>query len=131
MSVLIRLYQILFLLSFSNVLIALWCIFDPAGWAVFSSVTITSLTTLSMFRIWGGTLLGVHMLYLPGLIDPIRYQWSNWISIALKFWMSAIFITSGFDFWNYAAWDFCWGFVLLTSYSLALFTRKEVRFLYA
>lgn len=127
----IKIYQWLFALSFLNVLIAFWCIFDPFGWAAFIGVAPMNHISASLFSIWGGTLLGVHVLYIPGLIDPLRYQWSNWTSIALKFWMSAIFLSAGFHFYPFFMWDFTWGSVLLISWIAALNTRKEVKFMNA
>lgn len=121
----VTIYKVLFALSFSNVLIALWCIFAPFDWAAFSGVAPMTHVSASLFSIWGGTLLGVHVLYIPGLIDPLRYQWSNWTSIALKFWMSAIFLNAGFDFYPFFMWDFTWGSILIIFYLLAVFTRKE------
>lgn len=126
----LKIYQILFALSFSNVIIALWCIFAPFDWAAFIGVSPMNHISAALFSIWGGTLLGVHALYIPGLIDPLKYKWSNWISIALKFWMSAIFLKAGFDFHSFAVWDFAWGSALLVLWLVVLFTRKEAKFMY-
>lgn len=124
-------YRLVFLFTFVNMIMALWCIFAPFDWAAHTGVGPMTWTSANLFRIWGGTLLGVHVLYIPGLIDPLRYQWSNWTSIALKFWMSLIFITSGFDFYKYAAWDFICGAVLLILWLLVLSGRKEMKFMNA
>jgi len=127
----LKIYQWLFALSFVNVFIAFWCILAPFSWAEFIGVSPMTFTSAALFSIWGGTLLGLHVLYLPGLFDPLKYQCINWTSIAVKFWMSLIFITHGFDFWIFAAWDFTCGSILLVAYLAVLITRKEAVFMNA
>lgn len=67
-------------------------------------------------RVWGATLLGLHIVYLPGLRDPLSYRWPNWASIGIKFWMTAVFISQWSLFWPFALWDAGWGIVLLVAY---------------
>ena len=68
-------------------------------------------------RVWGATLLGLHLVYLPGWRHPLRYRWPNWASIAIKFWMTLVFLLQGRDFLPFAVWDFAWGVVLLIAYA--------------
>lgn len=67
-------------------------------------------------RIWGATLLGLHVVYLPGLRNPVFYRWPNWASIGIKFWMTTIFLLQGSEFLVFALWDATWGVVLLIAY---------------
>lgn len=127
----LNIYRWMFLASFANVGIALWCIFAPFDFAAFVDVSPMMYISASLFSIWGGTLLGLHFLYIPGLLDPLKHQCVNWVSIAVKFWMSIIFIKSGFEFYSFALWDFSWGTVLLILWLLVLNTRKEVKFMNA
>lgn len=127
----LNIYRWMFLASFANVGIALWCIIAPFDWAAFIGVAPMTYTSASLFMIWGGTLLGLHLVYIPGVLDPLRFQCVNWASIAIKFWMSIIFINCGFDFYSFALWDFSWGAALLIMWLLVLNTRKEVKFMNA
>jgi hypothetical protein len=67
-------------------------------------------------RVWGATLLGLHLVYVPGLLQPLRYRWPNWASIVIKFWMVIVFLFQGWLFLPFAVWDFAWGVVLLVAY---------------
>lgn len=67
-------------------------------------------------RVWGATLLGLHLVYIPGWRHPLRYRWPNWSSIFIKFWMTTVFLFQGGDFLPFAVWDATWGVVLLIAY---------------
>jgi hypothetical protein len=67
-------------------------------------------------RVWGATLLGLHIVYIPGWRHPLRYRWPNWCSIGIKFWMTTVFLFQGWTFILFAIWDFAWGVVLLLAY---------------
>jgi hypothetical protein len=111
----LRVYQVLFLISIlGNLVVGLWCIFDPVGFA-------RLLMQPDPFpeawpRVWGATLLGLHLVYLPGLCNPLFYRWPNWSSIAIKFFMVIIFLSSGRYFYPFAVWDFSFGVILLAAY---------------
>jgi hypothetical protein len=119
-------YRVLFLISIlGNLVVCLWCIFAPASFA-------RALHQPDPFpeawpRVWGATLLGLHLVYLPGLRDPLFYRWPNWSSIAIKFFMTIIFLASGRFFYPFALWDFSFGVILLIAYyrlMLADVTRR-------
>jgi hypothetical protein len=111
----LRIYRMLFLISIlGNLVVCFWCIFGPVSFARF-------LHQPDPFpepwpRIWGATLLGLHLVYVPGLRNPLFYRWPNWSSIAIKFFMTIIFLSSGRYFYPFAAWDFSFGVILLIAY---------------
>ena len=97
----LRAYRALFLISIlGNLVVCFWCIFAPVGFA-------RLLHQPDPFpepwpRVWGATLLGLHLVYVPGLRNPLFYRWPNWSSIAIKFFMTVIFLSSGRYFWPFA-----------------------------
>jgi hypothetical protein len=108
-------YQALFRISIIvNVLAGLWCIFDPAGFA--HRVFQIDPYPPAWPRIWGATLLGLQLVYIPGALNPLFYRWPNWLSIAIKVLMTIIFLTAGFSFYLLATWEFVWFLILLTTY---------------
>jgi hypothetical protein len=111
----LRLYRVLFLISIlGNLIVCLWCIFDPVGFARLLSQP--DPYPQSWPRVWGATLLGLHLVYVPGLCNPLFYRWPNWSSIAIKFFMPIIFVSSGRYFYPFAVWDFSFGVILLVAY---------------
>lgn len=111
----LRTYKVLFAVSIlGNVVVSLWCIFDPVGFAhlVFQPDPYPP----AWPRVWGATLLGLHVVYWPGLHNPLFYRWPNWSSIGIKFFMTVIFLASGRLFYLFAAWDFTFGVILLIAY---------------
>ena len=111
----LRTYRVLFLISIlGNLVVCLWCIFAPVSFA-------RALHQPDPFpeawpRVWGATLLGLHLVYVPGLLNPLFYRWPNWSSIAIKFFMTIIFLVSGRFFYPFALWDFSFGVILLIAY---------------
>ena len=111
----LRTYRVLFLISIlGNLVVCLWCIFAPVSFA-------RALHQPDPFpeawpRVWGATLLGLHLVYVPGLLNPLFYRWPNWSSIAIKFFMTIIFLVSGRFFYPVALWDFSFGVILLVAY---------------
>ena len=67
-------------------------------------------------RIWGATLFGLQLAYIPGVRNPSFYRWPNWSSIAIKFLMTIIFLTAGSSFYLLAAWELVWFVILLVAY---------------
>ena len=111
----VRTYQRLFAASIiTNVIVSLFALLGP--------VTMARLLGQpepfpeAWVRIWGATLLGLHVVYLPGLRNPTFYRWPNWASIGIKFWMTTIFLLQGWDYILFAVWDASWGVVLLIAY---------------
>lgn len=111
----LRTYRVLFVISIlGNLVVCFWCVFDPVGFArlVFQPDPFPQ----SWPRVWGATLLGLHVVYWPGLRNPLFYRWPNWSSIGIKFFMTIIFLSSGHFFYPFAAWDFSFGVVLFVAY---------------
>ena len=79
----LRTYRVLFVISIlGNLVVGFWCIFDPVGFA-------RLLLQPDPFpepwpRVWGATLIGLHLVYVPGLRNPLFYRWPNWSSIAIS-----------------------------------------------
>jgi len=108
-------YRLLFLISIlTNLVICFWCIFAPVGFARFMHQP--DPFPEGWVRAWGATLLGLHLVYVPGLRNPLFYRWPNWSSIVIKFFMPIIFVTNGPYFYPFALWDFTFGVILLVSY---------------
>jgi hypothetical protein len=111
----LRTYQVLFGISLiANLLIGLWCIFDPVGFA--QLVFQIDPYPQAWPRIWGATLFGLQFVYIPGALNPLFYRWPNWSSIGIKFLMTIIFLTAGSSFYLLAAWEFVWFVILLIAY---------------
>jgi hypothetical protein len=111
----LRIYQVLFRISIiANLLVGLWCIFDPVGFA--QRVFQIDPYPQAWPRIWGATLLGLQFVYIPGALNPLFYRWPNWFSIAIKILMTIISLTAGSSFYLLAAWEFIWFLILLTTY---------------
>jgi hypothetical protein len=121
----LHIYRALFGISIvSNVGIALACVFVP-DWFAYLVIGHWDHAWLGWMRAWGATLLGLHMVYLPGLVDPIDVRWPNWSSIAIKFMMPAVFFSNPLGFEMFGAWDLAWGVVLLVAYAYLLLNRKD------
>jgi hypothetical protein len=111
----LRTYQVLLGISLiANLLIGLWCILDPVGFA--QLVFQIDPYPQAWPRIWGATLFGLQFVYLPGVLNPLFYRWPNWSSIAVKFLMTIIFLTAGSSFYLVAAWELVWFVILLIAY---------------
>ena len=111
----LRIYKVLFVISIlGNLVVCLWCIFDPVGFA--RALMQPDPFPTAWPRIWGATLLGLHIVYIPGLRNPLFYRWPNWSSILIKFYMPIVFISSGHYFYPFALWDFSFGVILLVAY---------------
>jgi len=115
----LRVYKALFAISIlGNLAVGFWCIFDPAGFA--HALLHPDPYPAAWPRIWGAMLVGLQAVYWPGLRNPLFYRWPNWSSIAIKFFMTLVFLSSGRLFFAFAAWDFSFGVILLVAYSRLL-----------
>src|SRR5205085_6925592 len=107
----LRTYRVLFLISILGMLVVwLWCIFAPVSFA--RLLLQPDRYPPAWPRVWGATLLGLHLVYVPGLRNPLFYRWPNWSSIAIKFFMTIIFLTCGPYFYAFPAWDFASAVIL-------------------
>ncbi len=73
-----------------HVLIGLAAIFAPLTVAGF--VGLAPETAVAWLRAWGGMVLLVTLLYLPGLWNPVRVRWPNVIGILGRFGMALLFL---------------------------------------
>ena len=111
----LRVYRVLFLISIVvNVIIGLWCIFNPVGFA--QLVLQLDPYPEAWPRVWGATVLGLQLVYVPGLRNPLFYRWPNWSSISVKLLMTIIFLTAGSSFYLFAVWEFVWFIILFVTY---------------
>jgi hypothetical protein len=111
----LHIYQALFTISIIvGLLVGLWCIFDPVGFA--QLLLQTDPHPEAWPRIWGATLLALQILYIPGVRNPLFYRWPNWSSIAVKLLMTIIFLTAGSSFHLLAIGEFIWFLILLFTY---------------
>lgn len=111
----LRTYRVLFLISIlGNLVVCLWCLFAPVSFA--RLVLQPDPFPEAWPRVWGATLLGLHLVYVPGLRNPLFYRWPNWSSIAIKFFMTVVFLSSGRYFFPFALWDFSFGVILFIAY---------------
>jgi hypothetical protein len=111
----LHIYQVLFTISIIiGLLVGLWCIFDPAGFArlIFQFDPHPE----AWPRIWGAMLVALQFLYIPGLRKPLFYRWPNWSGISVKLLMTIIFLTAGSSFYLLAVWEFVWFVVLFATY---------------
>src|SRR5262245_57057021 len=80
----LHIYRLLFLISIlTNLVICFWCIFAPVSFARFMHQP--DPFPEGWVRAWGATLLGLHLVYVPGLRNPLFYRLPNWSSIVIKF----------------------------------------------
>jgi len=111
----LRVYRVLFLISIIvNVIAGLWCIFNPVGFA--QLMLQVDPYPQAWPRVFGAIVLGLQLVYVPGLRNPLFYRWPNWSSIAIKFFMAIIFLTAGSSFYLLALWEFVFGVILLIAY---------------
>jgi hypothetical protein len=67
-------------------------------------------------RHWGMQLWAINFLYLPGLWNPERNRWPNWMGIVIRFAFSAFFLSQGDGFTPMGIYDGVSGLLLLMAY---------------
>lgn len=65
---------------------------------------------------WGFQLIAINGLYLPGLWDPDRYRWPNWMGIGIRLVFAAFFFSQGGGFVWMGIYDGLSGLLLLVTY---------------
>jgi hypothetical protein len=111
----LHVYRALLLVSIlGNLVICLWGIFDPASFGRFLHQP--DPLPVGWIRAWGVALLGLQLVYVPGLSHPLFYRWPNWSGIAINFLLAIIFVVNGPAFYLLALWDFGFGVILLVAY---------------
>src|SRR5579862_8703418 len=89
----LQVYGALFLISIIvNLIIGLWCIFNPVGFA--QLMFQVDPYPQAWPRVFGALVVGLQLVYVPGLRNPLFYRWPNWSSIAIKFFMAIIFLSA-------------------------------------
>jgi hypothetical protein len=73
-----------------HVVIGLFAIIAPA--TLSQAVGLSPASPAGWLRAWGGMLLLVTLLYLPGLLDPVRVRWPNIVGILGRFGMAILFL---------------------------------------
>ena len=116
----LRTYKLLFGISIIiDAAIGLYAVVDPVGLA--RLLTLPDPDPAAWARIWGATAVGLQILYLPGLHNPLFYRWPNWSSIAVKLFTAIVLGCAGAHFRALAAWEVLWSVILfLTYYQLTL-----------
>lgn len=116
----IEIYQLLFGSTIIlNVGIALACVFVPAHFAGIVGLKWQE-PMRGYARAWGATLIGLHLVYVPGLLDPIGQEWINWSQIAIKLGMPLIFWSNPRGFKLFGIWDASCGAILLVAYAMRI-----------
>jgi hypothetical protein len=111
----LHIYQVLFTISIIiGLLVGLWCIFDPVGFA--QLLFQIDPRPQAWPRIYGAMLLAIQFLYIPGLRNPLFYRWPNWSGISVKLLMTIIFLSVGSSFYLLAGWEFVWFAILFVAY---------------
>ena len=97
-----------------------------AIYAVLSIAAIAAPTALSRLvglpgptewlRSWGGLLLLVTLLYLPGFLDPVRSRWSNAVGIVGRFGAAGLYAVLGGGFLWLALGEAAFGILLAVTY---------------
>ena len=67
-------------------------------------------------RHWGLQLWAINFLYLPGLRDPVRHQWPNWLGIVIRLSFAVFFFSQGDGFTPMGIYDGASGLLLLLTY---------------
>lgn len=67
-------------------------------------------------RACGGMLAVVALLYLQGLLDPLRARWPNFVGIGARFGMAALFLFLGGGFLWFCLFDGVFAVLLTITY---------------
>ncbi len=108
----LRTYRWLFGTSIAvNLLIGLWCLFAPASFA-----GMLHQPNDAWLRVFGATWVGLNLVYLPGLTNPLFYRWSNWSNIAINLLVGIVLLGSGHGLRPAAIWPLAVGVILIVAY---------------
>lgn len=100
--------------------IGLIAIFAPATLSQF--VGLPPVSYFGWTRAWGGMLILVTLLYLPGLLDPVRRRWPNIVGMLGRFGMAILFLCLALSgeafraFLWFSLFDFAFAVVLAVLY---------------
>jgi hypothetical protein len=90
--------------------------------AIISPATLSELIGLpdpvpsGWFRAWGGLLLLVSALYIPGLLDPVHWRWGNIVGIVGRFVMAILYLFLGGPFLLFALFEAAFALLLAVLY---------------
>ena len=111
----VRLYRIVLGLSITaNVLVAFFIIAEPNAFTAMLGQPAAHPEAWP--RHWGFQLLAINGLYLPGLWDPDRHRWPNWMGIGIRLVFAMFFFSQGDGFISMGIYDGLSGLVLLLTY---------------
>ena len=114
----LRVYKVLFAISIViDAVVGLYGVVDPVGLA--RLLMLPDPYPDAWARIWAATLVGLQLVYIPGVRNPLFYLWPNWSSIGIKLFMAIVLL--GVHFWLPAVLELVWFVILfLTYYQLTL-----------
>jgi hypothetical protein len=90
--------------------------------AIISPATLSELIGLpdpipsGWLRAWAGILLLVAALYIPGLLDPVRWRWGNVVGIVGRFVMAVLYLFLGGPFLLLALFEAAFALLLSVLY---------------
>jgi hypothetical protein len=111
----LRTYKVLFVISIVvDAVVGLYGVVDPIGLA--RLLVLPDPYPDAWARIWGATLVGLQLVYIPGARNPLFYRWPNWSSIGIKLFMAIVLLGAGAHFRLLAAWELLWFVILFGTY---------------
>jgi hypothetical protein len=111
----LRTYKVLFIISIVvDAVVGLYGVVDPIGLA--RLLVLPDPYPDAWARIWGATLVGLQLVYIPGARNPLFYRWPNWSSIGIKLFMAIVLLGAGAHFRLLAAWELLWFVILFGTY---------------
>ncbi|MBZ5617981.1 MAG: hypothetical protein LAQ69_04490 [Acidobacteriia bacterium] len=97
-----------------NILVGIFILFAPDTFAALLGQPRPSPETWP--RHWGAQLIAINLLYLPGLSDPIRNRFVNYLGILIRLSFALFFFTQGRGFVTMGIYDGTFGLSLLATY---------------
>jgi hypothetical protein len=99
----------------ANLLIGLWCLFDPTSFA--RALHQASPVQDAWARLFAATWIGLNLIYLQGLCNPLFYRWPNWSNIAINLLVAIVLLMASEPALNAAAmWPLVVAIVLVVAY---------------
>ena len=111
----LRTYKVLFIISIViDTVVGLFGVVDPVGLA--RLLVLPDPYPDAWARIWGATLVGLQVVYIPGARNPCFYRWPNWSSIVIKLFIAIVLLCAGAHFRLLAVWELLWFVILFVTY---------------
>lgn len=93
-----------------HVVVALFAIISPA--TLSDLIGLPDPIPSGWLRAWAGMLLLVSTLYIPGLVDPVRWRWGNIIGIVGRVLTAVLYLFLGGPFLVFALFDAAFALLL-------------------